>query len=165
MNLHELNISEAHKLLKKKEISSVELTRALLERIDDIEEKVGAYITVATESALAQARLADKTISEGNVSPLTGIPLAIKDLICTKEVRTTCASKILENFVPPYDATVIKKLKQAGAVVIGKTNMDEFAMAVQAEGPQPPWLPICVWEPSVQIPADPFASPHPTVAW
>ena len=133
MNLHELNISEAHKLLKKKEISSVELTRALLERIDDIEEKVGAYITVATESALDQARLADKTISEGNVSPLTGIPLAIKDLICTKEVRTTCASKILENFVPPYDATVIKKLKQAGAVVIGKTNMDEFAMGSSTE--------------------------------
>ncbi|MBW1837175.1 MAG: Asp-tRNA(Asn)/Glu-tRNA(Gln) amidotransferase subunit GatA [Deltaproteobacteria bacterium] len=133
MNLHELNIGEALKLLKKKAISSVELTRAVLDRIDDVEEKVGAYITVATESALDQARLADKAISEGNVSPLTGIPLAIKDLICTKGVKTTCASRILENFIPPYDATVIKKLKQAGAVVIGKTNMDEFAMGSSTE--------------------------------
>ncbi|MBW2200172.1 MAG: Asp-tRNA(Asn)/Glu-tRNA(Gln) amidotransferase subunit GatA [Deltaproteobacteria bacterium] len=133
MNLHELNIGEALKLLKKKAISSVELTRAVLDRIDDVEEKVGAYITVATESALDQAKLADKAISEGNVSPLTGIPLAIKDLICTKGVKTTCASRILENFIPPYDATVIKKLKQAGAVVIGKTNMDEFAMGSSTE--------------------------------
>jgi aspartyl-tRNA(Asn)/glutamyl-tRNA(Gln) amidotransferase subunit A len=133
MNLHELNIGEAHKLLKKKEISSLELTRAVLERIDAVEEKVGAYITVATESALAQARLADQSISAGTCSPLTGIPLAIKDLICTKGVRTTCASRILENFVPPYDATVIKKLKQAGAVVIGKANMDEFAMGSSTE--------------------------------
>jgi aspartyl-tRNA(Asn)/glutamyl-tRNA(Gln) amidotransferase subunit A len=133
MNLYELTIGEAHNLLKKKEISSLELTRAVLERIDEVEEKVGAYITVATESAMTQARRADQSIAAGTCSPLTGIPLAIKDLICTKGVRTTCASRILENFVPPYDATVIKKLKQAGAVVIGKANMDEFAMGSSTE--------------------------------
>jgi aspartyl-tRNA(Asn)/glutamyl-tRNA(Gln) amidotransferase subunit A len=133
MKLYELTIGEAHNLLMKKEISSLELTRAVLERIDEFEEKVGAYITVPKESALAQARHADQSIAAGTCSPLTGIPLAIKDLICTQGLRTTCASGILENFIPPYDATVIKKLKQAGAVIVGKTNMDEFAMGSSTE--------------------------------
>jgi aspartyl-tRNA(Asn)/glutamyl-tRNA(Gln) amidotransferase subunit A len=133
MNLHELTIEKAHRLLKQKDISSQELTRAVLDRIETIDEKVGAYITVARETAMIQAELADKTIGEGNISPLTGIPLAIKDLICTKNLRTTCASKILENYMPPYDATVIRKLKRVGAVILGKANMDEFAMGSSTE--------------------------------
>jgi aspartyl-tRNA(Asn)/glutamyl-tRNA(Gln) amidotransferase subunit A len=108
MNLHGLTIKKAHTLLKEKEISSQELTRAVLDRIDAVEEKVGAYISVARETAMAQAKAADKAISQGNMLALTGIPMAIKDVMCTKGLRTTCASRILENFVPPYDATVVK---------------------------------------------------------
>ncbi len=133
MNLYELTIQDAHRLLKQKEISSQELTRAILDRIEDVDETIGAYITVAHETAMAQARRADASISENNISALTGIPLALKDLICTKGLRTTCASRILENFVPPYDATVVKKLKKAGAVIVGKSNMDEFAMGSSTE--------------------------------
>lgn len=133
MDLHELTISKAHALLKSKEISSVELTNAVLDRIGLIEEKVGAYITVAGNVAIAMAQHADKMISAGNGSLLTGIPIAIKDLICTRGIRTTCASKILEDFTPPYDAFVIERLKKNGAVIIGKTNMDEFAMGSSTE--------------------------------
>jgi len=133
MNLYELTIHEAHNLLKNKEISSQELTKSVLNRIESVEPRVGAYITFAGETALAQAERADKAIAEGNIIPLTGIPLAIKDLICTEDLRTTCASKILENFVPPYDAFVIKKLKKASAVIVGKVNMDEFAMGSSTE--------------------------------
>ncbi len=133
MKLHELTIEKAHKLLRKKEISSQELTRAVLDRIEAVDEKVGAYITVADKMAMDQAEIADKAIADGNISPLTGIPLAIKDVICTKNLRTTCASRILEDFMPPYDATVINKLKKAGAVIIGKLNMDEFAMGSSNE--------------------------------
>jgi aspartyl-tRNA(Asn)/glutamyl-tRNA(Gln) amidotransferase subunit A len=133
MHLHELTIHKAHELLKQKEISSVELTRAVLERIEAVDAKVGAFITVAGDAAMKQAQLADRAISNGKCLPLTGIPLAIKDLICTKGLKTTCASKILENFIPQYNATVIKKLNNQGAVIIGKTNMDEFAMGSSTE--------------------------------
>jgi aspartyl-tRNA(Asn)/glutamyl-tRNA(Gln) amidotransferase subunit A len=133
MNLYELTIHEAHNLLKSREISSQELTKSVLDRVESVEPRVGAYITVAGETAMAQAELADKAIAGGNITRLTGIPLAIKDIICTKDLRTTCASKILENFVPPYDAFVIKKLKKAGAVIVGKVNMDEFAMGSSTE--------------------------------
>nr|MBC8363283.1 Asp-tRNA(Asn)/Glu-tRNA(Gln) amidotransferase subunit GatA [Candidatus Desulfatibia profunda] len=133
MQLYELTIRQAHELLKGKEISSQELTRAILERIDAIDKKVGAYITVAAETAMAQAELADQAILQGNILPLTGIPLALKDLICTNGLRTTCASRILENFIPPYDAFVVKKLKNQGAVIVGKLNMDEFAMGSSTE--------------------------------
>ena len=133
MKLNELTIHKAHELLKQKEISSVELTRAVLDRIEAVDDKVGAYITVAGDMAMKQAQLADMAISNGKCRPLTGIPLAIKDLICTKGLKTTCASKILENFIPQYNATVIKKLNNQGAVIIGKTNMDEFAMGSSNE--------------------------------
>ncbi len=133
MSLHELTIHKAHTLLKTRELSSEELTREVLNRIQSVEEKIDAFLTVSEDAAMAQAKQADKNLSEGNVTALTGIPLAIKDVICTQGLRTTCGSKILENFVPPYDATVISKLKQAGAVIVGKTNMDEFAMGSSTE--------------------------------
>ena len=133
MQLHELTIHAAHDLLQKKEITALELTRSVLDRISAVEPKIDAYLTVAADSALEQAVRADEIISSGRSAPLAGIPLAIKDLICTEGMPTTCASGILENFVPPYDATVMQKLKNAGAVIIGKTNMDEFAMGSSTE--------------------------------
>jgi len=133
MELYELTIQNAHNLLEKKEISSIELTRSVLDRINALDEAVGAYISVDDETALAQAQIADKAISEGHITPLTGIPISLKDLICTKGLRTTCGSKILENFIPPYDATVVKKLRKEGAVIVGKLNMDEFAMGSSNE--------------------------------
>ncbi len=133
MKLYELTIHEAHALLRQKEISSQELTRAVLQRIEDVEEKVDAFITVAADLALQQAVEADRLIASGHCETLTGIPLAIKDLICTREMQTSCASRILENFIPPYDATVTRKLKAAGAIVLGKLNMDEFAMGSSTE--------------------------------
>ena len=133
MTLHQLSISAAHELLQKKEITSVELTRAVLDRIDAVEDKVQAYLTVTADRALDMAAAADRRIAGGDSGPLTGIPMGIKDLICIEGVRTTCASKILENYLPPYDAFVIGRLKEAGAVVVGKLNMDEFAMGSSTE--------------------------------
>ena len=133
MKLHELTIEQAGRLLADKEISSVELTRAVLDRIDAVDNQVAAYLTVDTDGAMIQAEAADRRLANGDAQALTGIPLGIKDLICTKGLRTTCASKVLENFVPPYDATVITRLKAAGAVIVGKLNMDEFAMGSTTE--------------------------------
>jgi aspartyl-tRNA(Asn)/glutamyl-tRNA(Gln) amidotransferase subunit A len=133
MTLHELSIEKAGELLRKKEISSSELTRAVIERIEATDDKIGAYITVAKDSAMESAKAADKAMSEGRISPLTGIPLSIKDVICTKGLLTTCGSEILHNFVPPYDAAVIRRLKDQGAVILGKVNMDEFAMGSSTE--------------------------------
>jgi aspartyl-tRNA(Asn)/glutamyl-tRNA(Gln) amidotransferase subunit A len=128
-----LTIHEAHELLKNKQLSSVELTKSYLERIQQLEPKVHAFVTVTDKLALEQAQRADKLLAEGKATPLTGVPALIKDVICTKGVRTTCSSKMLENFVPPYDATVVAKLNEAGAVIIGKSNMDEFAMGSSTE--------------------------------
>ncbi len=134
MELWRLTVHEAHELLKRREISAVELTKAVLERISQVEDKVKAFLTVTDEIAIKMAEEADRRLAKGeNVTPLTGIPVAIKDNMCTRGIRTTCASKILYNFVPPYDATVVVKLKEGGAVFIGKTNMDEFAMGSSTE--------------------------------
>ena len=133
MALYELTIREARALLRKGEISSVELTRAVLERIEALDSKVRAYLTVTPELALEQAKEADARRAAGEDAPLLGIPMAIKDVICTKGVETTCGSRILKGFVPPYDATVIVKLRAAGAVLLGKTNTDEFAMGSSTE--------------------------------
>jgi len=129
----QVTIHEASRLLKEKKISSVELTRDYLERIHQLEPKVRAFVTVTDELALEQARQADKLIAAGKVNPLTGIPIAIKDVICTRGIKTTCSSKMLENFVPPYNATVMEKLNACGAVMVGKANMDEFAMGSSTE--------------------------------
>ena len=128
MQLYALTIAKAHDLLARGEISSVELTRAVLDRISSLEPRIQAFLTLTGDQALEQARKADQVIASGNGGVLTGIPLAIKDLICTQGVRTTCGSRILENFVPPYDAFVMRRLKEQHAVVVGKLNMDEFAM-------------------------------------
>lgn len=133
MKLYELSIVKAHGLLKTKEMSSKELTQSVLDRIQEVENRIGAYISVFEEDALKRADNADKDIAAGRMGVLTGIPLSVKDVICTKGFRTTCGSKILDNFYPPYDATVTKKLQDAGAVIVGKANMDEFAMGSSTE--------------------------------
>ena len=129
----QLTIHEAHKLLKSKKLSSVELTKAILERIYQVESKVHALVTITDELALKHAQRADKLIAAGDANPLTGIPMVIKDNMCIKGIRTTCSSKMLENFVPPYDAAVVEKLNNCGVVVVGKSNMDEFAMGSSTE--------------------------------
>jgi len=132
-NLYDLTIHQAHELLKKREISSLELTNAVLERISQVEEKVHAFVTVTEDIALSQAKQADERIKSGKASPLTGVPVMIKDNICTRGIKTTCSSKMLGNFVPPYNATVSEKLGAQGMVLIGKGNMDEFAMGSSTE--------------------------------
>jgi aspartyl-tRNA(Asn)/glutamyl-tRNA(Gln) amidotransferase subunit A len=132
--LYKLTITEAADMLRRHEISSVELTQAHLDRIREVEPKVRAFTLITDDIALKQAEEADRRFQSGaTVSPLTGIPLAIKDVICTKGVTTTCGSRMLENFKPPYDATVMERLNAAGAVMLGKTNMDEFAMGSSTE--------------------------------
>ena len=132
--LYKLSIHEAGELLRQRKISSVELTKAHLDRIRAVEPKVRAFTLVTDDLAMKQAQEADRRLASGeNLSPLTGIPIAIKDVICTKGVTTTCSSRMLENFVPPFDATVMKYLNAAGIVMVGKTNMDEFAMGSSTE--------------------------------
>ena len=133
MITHQLTIHEAHRLLKARQLSSVELTKACLERIQEVEPKIHALVTITNELALSQAKKADQLITGGDIHPLTGIPVIIKDNMCTKGIPTTCSSRMLQNFVPPYDATVVEKLNNCGAVIIGKANMDEFAMGSSTE--------------------------------
>ncbi|MDA8162087.1 MAG: Asp-tRNA(Asn)/Glu-tRNA(Gln) amidotransferase subunit GatA [Desulfobacteraceae bacterium] len=130
----DFTIKQLNTLFLKGEISPVEVARAYIDRAERVEPKIGAYITQTTEIAMAQAKEAERRFVKGeDVTALTGIPLGIKDLICTKGVRTTCASRMLKDFVPPYDATVMERLNGAGAVMLGKFNMDEFAMGSSTE--------------------------------
>jgi aspartyl-tRNA(Asn)/glutamyl-tRNA(Gln) amidotransferase subunit A len=132
--LCKLTIHEAGELLRQRKISSVELTQAHLDRIREVEDKVKAFTLVTDDLALEQARAADRRLASGErLSPLTGIPIAIKDVICTKGITTTCSSRMLANFKPPYDAAVMERLNEAGLVMVGKTNMDEFAMGSSTE--------------------------------
>ena len=133
MELFELSVLELHDKLKAREVSSVEATRAMLARIEATDPQVNAFITVTTEDALEAAEAADRRIAAGETDILTGIPIALKDIFVTKGIRTTCGSRILENFVPPYDGTAVAKLKERGAVILGKLNQDEFAMGSSSE--------------------------------
>ncbi|AVX21739.1 Asp-tRNA(Asn)/Glu-tRNA(Gln) amidotransferase subunit GatA [Carboxydocella sp. JDF658] len=134
MSLHTLTVEQASQMLARKEISSVELTRAILDRIEQVDNQVQAFVTVTREQALAQAEEIDRRRQQGEeLGPLAGIPFALKDNMCTRGIRTTCSSKILHNFIPPYNATVWDKLQAAGAVLVGKTNLDEFAMGSSTE--------------------------------
>ena len=133
MKLYDLTIHEAHRLLASREISSRELTQAALDRIAEVDERVHAFLRVTADEALRAADAADGRIKSRDATPLTGIPVALKDVLCTEGVVTTCGSRMLESFVPPYDATVVRRLREAGAVSVGKTNMDEFAMGSSTE--------------------------------
>ncbi|MEM0953142.1 MAG: Asp-tRNA(Asn)/Glu-tRNA(Gln) amidotransferase subunit GatA [Pseudomonadota bacterium] len=128
-----LSVADLSRRLAAGELSSVELTQDLLSRIDRLNPTLNAIVTVTADSALQQAAAADQRRADGNAGPLNGIPLLHKDIFCTRGVRTSCASKMLDNFVPPYDATVVKRLADAGMVSLGKTNMDEFAMGSSNE--------------------------------
>ena len=131
--MHRKSLAELAAGLEAGEFSSVELTRALLGRIEAQQPVLNALISVTADSALAAAAAADREIAAGRAGPLTGIPLVHKDIFCTEGVRTTCGSRMLDNFVAPYDATVVAKLKEAGTVMLGKANMDEFAMGSSNE--------------------------------
>ncbi|MBR0060637.1 MAG: aspartyl/glutamyl-tRNA amidotransferase subunit A, partial [Selenomonadaceae bacterium] len=134
MSLNNKTAHELHELLSAKKISAAELTADIFSRIDEAEEKIGAYLTLTRDKATADAKAVDEKISRGEkIFPLEGIPCAIKDNICTKGIKTTCASKILENFIPPYDATAYKKLFAQNPILVGKTNLDEFAMGGSTE--------------------------------
>ena len=134
MDLFTLKAHELHEKLIHREISAVEIVRSVLKRTDQVETLVHSFITRTQESALERAGEVDAQIAQGaKISPLAGIPGALKDNMCTKGIKTTCASKILANFVPPYDATVTEKLAATEAVVVGKANMDEFAMGSSTE--------------------------------
>ncbi len=131
--MHQPTITQAKHHLHEKKYSAVELLDAVYKRIDAVDGKIQAYVHLTRDIARRQAEAADKKLAAGEDAPLLGVPIAIKDLICMKDTHTTCASHILENFVSPYDATVVQRLKAAGAVLIGKTNMDEFAMGSSNE--------------------------------
>ena len=133
MSLFNLTLSELRAGLDRRDFSSAEATRACLERIAATDPQLNAFITVCGESALAEAGAADRRLADGEAAPLTGIPLAMKDIFNTCGVPTTCASKILANYVAPYDATAFARLKRQGAVLLGKVNMDEFAMGSSNE--------------------------------
>ncbi len=134
MDLFSLTLHEVSELLRKRKVSSVELTRDVLARLEAVEPQVHAFVTVTKAEALRAAEAADARLAQGgNLTPLTGVPIALKDLLATRGVTTTCGSKMLHNFKPPYNATVVEKLEESGAVSVGKLNMDEFAMGSSTE--------------------------------
>jgi aspartyl-tRNA(Asn)/glutamyl-tRNA(Gln) amidotransferase subunit A len=150
VELYRLTIHELRDLIQKGEVSPVEVVQKFLARIGQVEERIQAFNTLTPRTALAFAqKFEDMQVRKEKIPPLAGIPLAIKDVICTKGVATTCSSRILENYIPPYNATVIARLNRAGCVMLGKANMDEFAMGSSTENSafkktRNPWNPECV---------------------
>lgn len=130
---HTKSVTELSAMLQAGEVSSVELTRYFLDRIKNCDEKLNSFITVCEEQAMKEAEAADERLKAGDAPALTGVPIAHKDIFCTDGVKTSCASKMLDNFISPYDATVVRKMREAGVVMLGKTNMDEFAMGSSNE--------------------------------
>jgi aspartyl-tRNA(Asn)/glutamyl-tRNA(Gln) amidotransferase subunit A len=142
--LWQLSVAEASRLLAAREINSVDLTQSFLDRIEEVDDRLSAFITVTPDLALKQARDADQRIASGDATALTGIPMQIKDLLCTEGTTTTCASEMLAGYVPVYDATAVARLREQGAVLLGKGNMDEFGMGSSTENSaffptQNPW--------------------------
>lgn len=134
MEIEEMNLNQLRTILDNKEISAIEMTKIFLDRITRLNPEINAFITITEEQALSTAKEADARLAaKEDITPLTGIPIAIKDNICTKGINTTCGSKMLANYIPSYDATVVTRLKDAGAVLIGKANLDEFAMGYSTE--------------------------------
>ncbi|OPY88623.1 MAG: Glutamyl-tRNA(Gln) amidotransferase subunit A [Smithella sp. PtaU1.Bin162] len=133
MELNQLTIHELQEKLKNGETSAVKVAESVFNRINAVEERVHSYIRLMKEEAMSAAEQSDKDLQSGKAGPLSGIPVALKDIVCTKGITTTCGSHILHNFIPPYDATVVEKLASAGAVFVGKANMDEFAMGSSTE--------------------------------
>ena len=131
--MHNKTIAELSQALQSREVSSVELTQHFLNRCNKFNELLNCFISLTPDLALAQAKTADEKIRQGNAGPLTGIPIAHKDIFCTKDVKTSCGSRMLDNFIAPYNATVVERINDAGMVMIGKTNMDEFAMGSSNE--------------------------------
>lgn len=131
--MHNQTVAELAAGLKAKKFSSTELTKVYLERIDKFNPELNSFITVCADEALAAAKKADAELATGKATSLTGIPIAQKDIFCTQSIKTTCGSKMLDNFIAPYDATTVERFKQAGVVLLGKTNMDEFAMGSSNE--------------------------------
>jgi len=149
MELFSLTIHELQEKIKNGDVSAVQIAESVFSRIDAVEERVHSYIRLMKEEALGQAAKADECIKRGDIRTLTGIPIALKDIVCTKGITTTCGSRILRDFVPPYNATVVEKLRAAGALFTGKANMDEFAMGSSTEtsyfGPtRNPWDLTCI---------------------
>ena len=133
MSLHTKNLKELSDELKNKNVSSVELTRHFLDRIEKFDNDLNSFVTVTKDHALAQAKQADELLAKGEGKALTGIPVAQKDIFCTEGIKTSCGSRMLDNFISPYNATVVQKFNDAGAVMLGKLNMDEFAMGSSNE--------------------------------
>ncbi|MEN8670607.1 MAG: amidase, partial [Ketobacter sp.] len=131
--MHSQTLKALSDALAAGDVSSQELTQHFLDRIKQHDPAVNSFITVTEEQALAQAKAADQRRAAGNAAPLTGVPIAHKDIFCTQGIKTSCASKMLDNFIAPYNATVVEKMADAGMVTLGKTNMDEFAMGSSNE--------------------------------
>src|SRR5699024_7429375 len=133
MTMHQKTLTQLQQGLERGDFSATELAEHYLARIEAQDKTLNSFITVTAEVALAQAKAADKARAAGQAGPLTGLPIAHKDMFCTKNIRTSSASRMLDNFLPPYDATVVERLQQAGMVMLGKTNMDELAMGSSSE--------------------------------
>ena len=186
MELHQFTIHALQEKIRNGEVSALQIAESVFSRIDAVEGRIHSYIRLMKEEAMASAARADEGIQKGDIQPLTGIPIALKDIVCTRGIPTTCGSRMLHQFVPPYNATAVEKLAAAGAIFVGKANMDEFAMGSSRSSPpftrrptpgipagcreaapgeaQQPWRRDMFLSPSGAIPEGPYASLPPTAA-